>query len=313
MTPRRAIVVMPVLLSVILLQSPASAAFPRVASAPAPPVTVVHVALHEPEGLAFDAHGHLYVAETGNNRVDEFTTAGRLMRTWGTRGKKPGQLDAPEGVAVDGHGDLYVADYNNRRLQELSPAGKQLAQWNNGDPQFGCECRDVALDARGTVYVADVSTVFLYRLSSRLTGARTWDTGSSSVLAVRLDTRGNVWLTTAGDEVQERSPAGKLLFRFGRKGTGGVQFDEPDALALDRQGNVYVADRMNNRVQKLSSRGRLLAVFGATGSSLARSSNPQGVAVDGRGNVYVADTYHDRIQVFSPSGKLSAAWGGSNQ
>jgi sugar lactone lactonase YvrE len=282
---------------------------PSSAAGNTPPIPIVKLSLSEPEGIRFDAHNHLYVADTGNNRVLELTTSGKVIHAWGKKGSGPGQLDAPEAVTVDTAGNLYVADYNNRRLQKLSPAGTQLAQWKAGDPQFGCECRDAVFDSRGNLYVADESTVYLYRMNTRLRVTGKWDTGTSSVVAVATDRKNDVWIATAGNEVNELSPTGKLLAHWGKHGKKPGQLDEPMAVALDAAGNVYVADSQNNRIQKLSPRGKVIAIFGQGSSALAQSSNPDGVAVDGRGNVYIADTYDDRIQVYSAGGSLLAVWG----
>jgi DNA-binding beta-propeller fold protein YncE len=282
---------------------------PSRAAGSAPPIPVIQLSLSEPEGLRFDAHNHLYLADTGHNRILELTTAGRIIRTWGKKGSGPGQFDAPESATVDAVGNLYVADFNNRRLQKLSPTGTPLAQWKAGDPQFGCECRDAVFDARGHLYVADEATIYLYRLTTRLKVTGKWDTGSSSVRAVATDYKNDVWIATDGDEVEELSPTGKVLAHWGKHGQKPGQLDEPMAVTLEAGGNIYVADSQNNRVQELSPHGKVMAIFGQGTSALAQSSNPEGVAVDGRGTVYVADTYDNRIQVYSAGGSLLAVWG----
>jgi sugar lactone lactonase YvrE len=268
------------------------------------------VPLSEPQGLTLDTRGNIWVADTGHNRVMEISAAGKPMLSIGKHGKGPGQMDAPEGLAIDGSGNLYVGDFNNRRLQKLSPNGKQLAQWNNSDPQFGCQCKDAAIHGHA-VYVVDSGSVDLYRLSTALKVTKTLDTGNSSVEGVAVDVKGNLWVVTDGPRVEELSPVGKILTRWGKKGKQTGQFDTPEAIALDHSGNVYIADAGNNRVQKFSARGKTLAVYGQSGSALAMSSNPEGVAVDTHGNVFVADTYNDRIQVFSPSGVLLQVWAAS--
>ncbi len=86
---------------------------------------------------------------------------------------------------------------------------------------------------------------------------------------------------------------------------------KPTAVAFDSAGNVYVADRDNNRVQKFTSQGLLLARWGALGSADGAFNQPSGIAVDASGNVYVADTGNHRIQKFSSSGTFLAKWGRS--
>lgn len=69
-------------------------------------------------GLAVDGQGNIYVADTGNNRIDKLAPDGTLLAEWGTKGTAPGQFDGPRGVAVDSQGNLCVADSGNDRIQK---------------------------------------------------------------------------------------------------------------------------------------------------------------------------------------------------
>ncbi len=100
-----------------------------------------------------------------------------------------------------------------------------------------------------------------------------------------------------------REPDGRLV--VGAPGTGAGYLRRPAGLAVDRDGNVYVADSLNHRVQKYGPDGRYLATLGGP----QQFREPWGVAVDRDGNVYVADTWNHRIQKFDRSFKLLAAWG----
>jgi sugar lactone lactonase YvrE len=81
-------------------------------------------ALRHAEGLAIDTHKHLYVADTGNNRIEVLVKPGRSLASWTTQGWK-----RPQDVALDAHGDIYVADTGNNRVVKLSPDGQVLAIW----------------------------------------------------------------------------------------------------------------------------------------------------------------------------------------
>ena len=87
-------------------------------------------------------------------------------------------------------------------------------------------------------------------------------------------------------------------------GGGNRRFRNPRGIALDRAGNVYVADTGNHRVQVFSDDGAFLRKWGSMGSGDAQFSSPDGIALDIVGNVYVADTGNDRVQVFSPTGEF---------
>ena len=91
--------------------------------------------------------------------------------------------------------------------------------------------------------------------------------------------------------------------------SGSKHFDGPQGVAVDDQGNIYVADTSNNRIQKLGSDGRVLAEWGGRGTGPGQFIRPTGVAVDRQRNIYVADTSNHRIQKLGPDGLLLAQWG----
>jgi glucose/arabinose dehydrogenase len=95
---------------------------------------------------------------------------------------------------------------------------------------------------------------------------------------------------------------------FGRKDG---QLSWPVGIAVDQEGNVYVADTANNRIQVFSSNGNFISKWGGYGGGNGMLSSPEGIAVDSSsGNVYVADTANNRIQVFSSNGTFISKWGG---
>ena len=89
----------------------------------------------------------------------------------------------------------------------------------------------------------------------------------------------------------------------GGMGTWGAQFNEPRGIAMDAQGNIYIADFRNSRIQKFDRTGKFVAAWGEKGECPGQFKDPCGVAVDARGQVYVADTFNNRIQVFDGNGK----------
>ncbi len=110
-----------------------------------------------PQDVAVDGSGNVYVAESGNNRIQKFDSSGNFLLKWGTPGFGDGQFNQPTGVAVDSSGNVYVADKYNDRIQKFDSNGNFLFPWGtNGssDGQFSAS-RSVAVDSSGNVYVAD--------------------------------------------------------------------------------------------------------------------------------------------------------------
>src|SRR5919106_5925920 len=97
---------------------------------------------------------------------------------------------------------------------------------------------------------------------------------------------------------------------FREHGGGNSSFNQPKGIAVDQEGNVYVADTANNRIQVFSSNGTFISKWGEYGAGDGMLVSPEGIAIDPlSGNVYVADTGNNRIQVFSSNGTFIANWG----
>jgi DNA-binding beta-propeller fold protein YncE len=103
-------------------------------------------------GIAVDGRGSVYVTDSGNDRVLELSSGGRVRAEWGSPGSKLGQLRAPQGIAVDGRiGRVYIADTGNNRVQVFSLTGGVMG----ASPAQLLRPADVAIDGRGILYVAD--------------------------------------------------------------------------------------------------------------------------------------------------------------
>jgi len=252
-----------------------------------------------PSGIAIDGTGNIYVADQGNNRIRKISPAGVVTTLAGSeiRGFADGtgnvaSFDSPGGVAVDGAGNVYAADQNNNRIRKISPlgivttlAGSSISGFADGtgtDAYFRFP-HGVAVDGTGNVYVADQ---FNHR--------------------IRIISPAGVVTTLAG--------SGTRAFADGTRSA--ASFWNPVGVAVDGAGNVYVADRFNNRIRKISPTGVVTTLAGsgsfgfANGMGTAASfANPSGVAVDGAANVYVADAGNNRIRKISPAGVVTTLAG----
>src|SRR5258708_4700138 len=139
-----------------------------------------------------------------------------------------------------------------------------------------------------------------------------------------FDPQGNVYVTEVGSQsaegnsrIQKFSPTGVALAQWGMFGSGPGQFNTPVGIAIDQQGDIYVADVGNHRIQKLSSLGQPLTQWHSVGSGTGESTEiGYDLALGASGNVYVSEPHpfsdgNDHVQKFSSAGELLATWGGS--
>ena len=252
-----------------------------------------------PGGIAVNAEGHVYVADTYNYRIQVFANDGRFLRSWGSKGTGPGQfhdpraLDGagpgPDGIAVDRNGVVYVSDPWNHRVQVFTSDGRYLREWEHlAKPcgQFDTPAA-IALCKRG--YLNGPSGIAVDR--------------NGSVLVVS----GGLTSPLRGFFVQKFTANEDFVRMWGTDGFGPGQFETPTGIAVDEDGNVYVADSGNNRVQKFSSTGRYIRQWGSMGDGLLRG--PTDVAVDPQGTVYVVDSRNRKVQKFSSTGAFLGKWG----
>src|SRR5208283_5055727 len=105
-------------------------------------------------------------------------------------------------------------------------------------------------------------------------------------------------IPTPGSAQQISANTAMFITQWGAKGTGNGQFRNPRGIAVDRLGNIYVADVTNDRIQKFSGTGIYITQWGTLGNGNGQFYNPYGIAVDSSGNVYVTDNGMMRIDVF---------------
>ncbi len=146
-----------------------------------------------------------------------------------------------------------------------------------------------------------------------------WPLVHKFALYVRRDVAALVWASEAGlappdlvlpvDEYEERRLDLSGLQSWGSFGNGAGQLDYPKGLAVDGEGNTYVADSYNHRVQVFDASGRFVRQWGTQGNAAGQFQEPWGIAVDPEGTVFVADSWNHRIQKFDAQGRWLAGWG----
>jgi sugar lactone lactonase YvrE len=252
-----------------------------------------------PAGVAVDAAGNVYVADTDNNTIRKITPDGIVSTLAGKAGEAgsddgPGaaaRFSTPTSVAVDAAGNVYVADNNNFTVRKITPAGnvttlaglagKTGVTNGTGAVARFANPRGIAVDGAGNVYVADETNNDIRKITSS----------------------GNV-TTLAGSADHSDSLDGV---------GAAASFAQPHGVAVDAAGNVYVADTGNNLIRKITPAGVVTTLAGKAGQSgatdgaggVARFAGPRGLAVDAARNVYVADSDNTAIRKTTPAGVVS--------
>jgi len=278
--------------------------------------------LYQPAGTAEDAAGNVYIADLGDNMVRKVDVGtGVITRFAGTGvagDKRQGnlatgaELHGPQAVAVDAAGDVFIADTVNNRVVEVLPDGKWSDFAGTGKAGYSgdggkatladlTEPAGVAVDAKGNVYIADTSNNVIRRVDA--------STGVITTVA------GNY----AADQVEVPLADGtRTVFHQGQGGFAGdggpataARLNEPEGVALDSAGDLFIADAANNAIREVTPDGNIFTVVnhagtngaaptaGAAVSGPATSSGlsaPASVAVDNStATVYVANTRSNQV------------------
>ena len=247
----------------------------------------VDAGLYNPQDVAVDGAGNLYIPDGSNHRVRRVDASGTITTIAGDgEGGYSGdggpavraRLDLPIDLTVDGSGNLFIVDARNHRIRRVNTSGIITTVAGIGESGFSGDGEPavrawlyyplgIAFDKLGNLYIAD-------RGNHRIR---------------RVDTAGTI-TTVAGTGEGGFSGDGGPAVR--------ARLDLPTHVALDNSGNLYIADTLNQRIRRVDASGTITTVV--TGIH-----HPRGMAVDGSGNLYIADTWRNRIRQVDASGTIT--------
>ena len=263
------------------------------------------------DGIAVSPNGDIYIARRAHNVISRIDQNGILVNVVGSGANgysgdgepaTKAELNIPAGLAFDRNGNLYIADRANHRVRKVDKKGIITTVAGNGTSGFSGDGgpatqaslnlpSGVVVDTKGNLYIADRS--------------------NNRVRVV--DTQGIIktFAGTGSDGFHgDNMPALKATL------------DKPFGLALDKDNNLYIADRGNNRIRKVNRSGLISTVAGDGGfyyigdngpAYRASIAGPTGVTVDNQGNIYIADRSNNRIRMVDKLGMIRTVMGTGQQ
>jgi uncharacterized protein (TIGR03437 family) len=294
-----------------------------------------------PTGLAFDQAGNLYISDVNLNRIIKIDTT--LTATTVAGNETAGftgdgglalnaELNFPNGLAVDSSSALYIADELNQRVRKVSQqAITTIAGTNNRDggpavQAFLASPDGIAVSGSNVVALADSGNLEVreFTVGGKINGA---GQVNGSPGGVTFDAAGDLFATDDEPYVLKITSSGVTSIVAGSgvtgfSGDGGsalsASFNDPEGIAVDVAGNIYVADFNNERIRKVDAQTGLISTIagngqyqasGDNGPATAATLDPADLAIDGKGDLFVADLVNNRIRKIAPDGTISTVAG----
>ncbi len=259
----------------------------------------ISATLFEPNGVAVDRAGNVYIVEQSQARVRRITPGGTISTFAGTG--VPGnngdglqatatQLWFPQSVAVDQRGSVYIGELNGY-VRKIMPDGIVSTIAGNGFLEYDGD------------------------------GVPATTTSLNEPAGLAFDSAGNLYIADYySNRVRKIGPDGIITTVVGNgeagySGNGGVataaRLNGPDGITFDAQDNLYIADQENNAIRKVTPQGTISTVAGngkagfagdGRSATAANLNSPATVRVDAAGNLYIGDTDNSRIRKVTPDG-----------
>lgn len=276
------------------------------------------LALASPRNVAWDGRGSVYISDFGGQRVYRLAQDGTLTTAVGTgvagysgdgTAAIGAQLSYPAAIAFDRLGNLYIGDTQNHLIRKVSNGS--ISTIARASLPTG-----IVSDSFGTLYIADQAAGQILAIQSN---------GNASAFAIAahdLCFGSDGYLYAANVTVAERisftgpstvvAGGGNIAYGDGGLATAAL-LQQPSGVSTDALGNLYAADRENNRIRRVALNGTISTVAGtgAAGNSgddelavKATLNAPSSVTADAQGNLYIADTGNRRIRIVSTSGTM---------
>jgi DNA-binding beta-propeller fold protein YncE len=228
------------------------------------------------------------------------------------------QLAEPYGIAVDSKNNLYVADQKVGAIFIFNTETREVELIKNKTHAHFVRIIGLAMDDNDRLFVSDPGLRHVLAFDAAHKAEEVITEGLVSPGSLAID-RENRLLYVSDIELDQvlvyDADTLKLKRKIGTTGhnhelTSPGEFAKPTGLAVDQEGNLYVADTLNNRIEIFDADGKFISAFGKSGDGPGYFARPKGVAIDGDGHIWVADGMQDRVQVFNQEAQLLISFGG---
>jgi sugar lactone lactonase YvrE len=271
-----------------------------------------------PSGVALDAFGNLYIADTSNNRIRKMDTNGIITTVAGNGSASYSGdggnatnaslnlvgglgMNAVAGLGMDNQGNLYIADPGNNRIRKMNGNGIITTVAGNGNNAYsgdGGQATNASLSGPASVAIDGLGNLYIA------------DTGNSCIR--KIDTNGIITTVAGGGSIP-------IMWGPDSLPATSAQLNEPFGIAVDTNGNFFIADTYDKRIEIVDTNGILTVIAGhgmlegfsgdggaATNATFTR---PKGVAVDPAQNLYILDTLNQRIREVDSNGIIMTVVG----
>ena len=257
--------------------------------------------LKGPYGIAFNSHGEMIVSEWNGHQISIFDIRGQRIRTFGSEGNRPEQMESPKGIGIDDTDNIYVC--SRHRLQKFTSSGeliKCVGQRGRKEGEFidphgvalynhqfyMCDCDN------HRIQVFDLDLNFIRSIGSRGKGRGELDSPHD----IKFDSTGNTYIADYGNRrVQVLDSSGHFIRLFGQEGEG--RLIGPSSILIADQ-YVYVSDIEQQHIVVYTSSGQFVTTFGGYGQKEGKLSRPFYITSCTDGYIYVSDFHNNRVQIF---------------
>lgn len=252
-----------------------------------------------PTSIAIASNGDVYIGESGNTRIQVFSSTGTFKSIFNNT-----NVSSPHGMAFDASGNLYVADSATNNVKKFNSSGTLTATigaLGAGNGQFN-NPQDIAFDSAGNYYVADYGNNRIQKFNSSNAYVAQWGSAGTgdgqfnAPMGITVDGSNNIYVSEDTNcRVQKFNTSGAFIAKWGSAGSADGQLLLPQHLSADTSGNLYVVDSFNSRMVKYSSTGTFMEKYTGTFGTLYN------VRADNLGTVYLVDYQGNQVYKLNDS------------